>query len=647
MRYGSGPAPRVGALSLSRHSPFGRSARSARGTRTSDHQPPTDGQGVPGEADAVRLSGVPWRRLFGYLRPQLRLFGLAVVALLISTGFGLLLPLVVGSLVGEVVSAGDTAGLDRLLLMLVGITLVLAISGFIQTWSLGVVGERIVARMRAQVFDRLVALELDFYVRRRVGELISRLSSDVTQVRAMLTQTVTSLLSSLLGLVGSVVVLFLLSPGLLLVILALAPTIVIIAVVFARPLRRLATRVQDAIAASTTTAEEALGGIRVVKSFGREEWERHRYGQDLRDVVGMATRLVTWRGLFGAMMTVLGFGTLIILLWFTGHQVIEGTLSIGALTTFLLYGITIGTSLSTIAGIYGQFQEGAGAVARVFELIDERPTIREDASAEPVGKVAGRITFEKVSFGYGDGRVVLRDIDLDIAPGEVLAVVGPSGAGKTTFCNLIPRLWDVTEGRMLVDGRDVRRLRLGGLREAVALVPQDATIFGGTIEENIRYGRLDASPEELISAARAANAHDFIEAMTDGYQTVVGDRGVRLSGGQRQRVAIARAILKDAPILILDEATSSLDNQSERLVQEALARLMASRTTVVVAHRLSTIRAADRIAVLDDGWLLELGTHDELLVADGLYAHLWRLQASERPAATAGERRQVAAPQVG
>ncbi len=579
----------------------------------------------------TRLTGVPWRRLLAYLRPNLKLFAVAVVALLISTGFGLLLPLVIGGLVGEVVSAGNTAGLDQLLLLLVVITLVLAVAGFVQTWSLGVIGERIVARMRAQVFDRLVTLELDFYVRRRVGELISRLSSDVTQVRTMLTQTLTSLLSSLLSLVGSIIILFALSPGLLLVILALAPTIVIIAVIFARPLRKLSTRVQDAIAASTTTAEEALSGIRVVKSFGREEWERHRYGQDLRDVVGMATRLVTWRGLFGAMMTVLGFGTLIILLWFTGHQVIEGTLTIDALTAFLLYGITIGTSLSTIAGIYGQFQEGAGAVTRVFELIDERPTIREQAAAQPVGKVAGGITFEHVTFSYGDERAVLRDIDIAIAPGEVLAVVGPSGAGKTTFCNLIPRLWDVTAGRMLIDGRDVRDLRLRSLREAISLVPQDATIFGGTVEENIRYGRLDASPEELIQAARAANAHDFIEAMADGYDTLVGDRGTRLSGGQRQRVAIARAILKDAPILILDEATSSLDNQSERLVQEALARLMTGRTTVVVAHRLSTIRAADRIAVLDDGWLLELGTHEELLVADGLYAHLWRLQASERP----------------
>ncbi len=614
-----------------RQSPFGRANRRARGRNPDVAGQPKDGQAEGAdERGLARLTGVPWRRLFTYLRPNLALFSIAVVALLIGTGIGLLLPLAIGGLVGEVVSAGDTGGLDQLVLLLLGLTVVLAISAFVQTWALGVVGERIVARMRAQVFGGLVSLELDFYVKRRVGELISRLSSDVTQVRTMLTVTLTSLLSNTLSLIGSIVILFLLSPTLLIIILGLAPALVIVAIIFARPLRKLSTRVQDSIAASTTTAEEALSGIRVVKSFGREDWERKRYDNDLRDVVGTATKLVTWRGLFGGVMTFLGFGALIVILWYTGRQVIEGSLGLGSLTSFLLYGVAIGTSLSSIAGVYGQFQEGAGAVARVFELIDERPTIHDSSEPSDLGRVAGRITFDGVTFGYSGAQAVLREVELEIAPGEVLAVVGPSGAGKTTFCNLIPRLWDVSMGRVLVDGQDVRDVRLGDLREAISLVPQDATVFGGSIEENIRYGKLDASEAELHAAARAANAHDFVMALPDGYDTIVGDRGTRLSGGQRQRVAIARAILKDAPILILDEATSSLDNESERLVQEALARLMKDRTSIVVAHRLSTIRHADRIAVLDDGWLLELGTHAELLDRDGLYAHLWRLQATER-----------------
>jgi subfamily B ATP-binding cassette protein MsbA len=584
------------------------------------------------EGGSGSLTGVPWRRLLGYLRPHLGLFALAVASLLVGTVAGLLLPLVIGGLVGEVVSAGDVGGLDLLVLAMLGLALVLAAAGFVQTWTLGVIGERIVARLRAQLFERLVSLELDFYVRRRVGELISRLSSDVTQVRTMLTQTLTSLLSSLLSLVGSVVILFVLSPTLLVIVLALAPALIVVALIFSRPLRRLSTRVQDAIAASTTTAEEALGGIRVVKSFGREDWEQHRYASELRDVVATATRLITYRGAFGALMTFLGFGALILILWITGRQVIEGTLSLGALTSFLLYGVAIGASLGTIAGLYGQFQEGAGSVARVFELIDERPTITDPPDLPPIGPIAGRISFRGVTFGYDPARSVVRDIDLDIAPGEVIGLVGPSGSGKTTLCNLVPRLWDVTAGEVLVDDRDVRSVGVRSLRRSVAVVPQEAALFGGTVRENIRYGRLEASEDELLAAARAANAHDFIAALPDGYDTLIGDRGTRLSGGQRQRVAIARAILKDAPILILDEATSSLDSASERLVQEALERLMAGRTTIVVAHRLSTVRGADRIAVLDDGWLLELGSHAQLLAADGLYAHLWRLQAAEHRA---------------
>ncbi len=595
-------------------------------------EPATD----PPPAGVAVVTSVPWRRLLGYLRPHLLAFCAALGALLVSTGAALLLPLAIGGLVGAVSGGRDAGSLDQLILLLVVLALVLAVAGFVQGYLLGVIGEQVVARLRSQLYARLVTLPLEFHVRRRVGELISRLSSDVTQVRTMLTQTLTSLLSSLVGLAGAVIILLLASPSLLVLVLVMAPALIVVAFVVGRPLQRLSTQVQDALATSTTTAEEALGGIRVVKSFVREDFELRRYDTDLRGVVGMATRLIAWRGLFGAAMTFLGFGALIVILWYTGRQVIDGALTLGALTAFLLYGVTIGTSLGTLAGLYGQFREGTGAVQRVFELLDEQPTVLDPVPARPLGRVDGRITFEGVSFGYTSERSVLRSIDLDIPPGEVLALVGPSGAGKTTMCNLIPRLWDVTSGRVLVDGVDVRTVATRELREAIGLVPQEATLFGGSIRDNIAYGRLDASDEEVEAAARAANAHEFISELPKGYATTVGDRGMRLSGGQRQRVAIARAILKDPRILLLDEATSSLDNESERLVQEALERLMESRTTIVVAHRLSTIRRADRIAVLDDGWLVELGTHVELLARDGLYARLYRLQWSDDAVAPDG-----------
>ena len=586
---------------------------------------------IPSDAGAVvrevrGFGGVPWGRLFAYLRPQSRPFAIALVGLVISSAAGLAFPLIIAGITTEVVAGGEAGGLDRLIVLLIALFTVQAAGGFVQTYLLGVVGERVVAQLRGELFGRLITLSLDFHAARRVGELISRLSSDVTLVRTMMTQTVTSLLSSLIGLVGSVVILFTLSPSLLLVILLLAPALIAVAIIFGRPLERVSTQVQDTIANSTTTAEEALSGIRVVKSYVREDWELERYDRDLRTVVATGSRLALWRAGFGALMGFLGFGAIAALLWYTGHQVIDGTLSIGTLTGFLLYGVSIGASLGSIASLYGQFREGTGAIERVFEIIDTRPTILDAPDARPLGRVAGRIELDGVSFEYLPGRPVVRDFSLAVPAGETLAVVGPSGSGKTTLVGLIPRLWEVTAGSIRVDGIDVRDVTVDSLRGQIGLVAQEATLFGGTVRENILYGRLDATDEEMVAAAAAANAHDFISVLPDGYDTVVGDRGMRLSGGQRQRVAIARAILKDPPILLLDEATSSLDNESERLVQEALDRLKVGRTTIIVAHRLSTIRAADRIAVLDDGWLVELGTQDELLARDGLYARLHRTQ---------------------
>jgi ATP-binding cassette, subfamily B, bacterial MsbA len=596
---------------------------------------PTDAGGVVREVRG--FGGIPWTRLFRYLRPQLAPFSVAIVGLLISAGVGLAFPLVIAGITSQVVAGGDPAGLDRLVVLLVVLFCIQAVGSFIQTWLLGVVGERVVAQLRGDLYGRLITLSLDFHGQRRVGELVSRLSSDVTLIRTMLTQTITSLLSSVIGLVGSVIILFTLSPTLLLVVLLLAPALIAVAFVFGRPLQRVSTQVQDMIADSTTTAEEALSGIRVVKSYGREDWELHRYDATLRGVVSAGARLALWRAGFGAIMGFLGFGAIAVLLWYTGHQVIDGTLGVGTLTGFLLYGVAIGASLGTIASLYGQFREGTGAVARVFELIDLRPTVVDHDGAVPLGPVRGRITVDDVSFAYLPDQPVLHGISLDIGGGEALALVGPSGSGKTTLAGLVPRLWDVTEGSIRIDGHDVRDVTVESLRSQIGLVPQEATLFGGSIADNIRYGRLDASDAALTAAARAANALEFIERLPDGFETIVGDRGMRLSGGQRQRVAIARAILKDPPILLLDEATSSLDNESERLVQEALDRLKVGRTTIIIAHRLSTIRSADRIAVLDDGWLVELGSHDELLALEGLYARLYRLQFSVESAEGASD----------
>ena len=589
---------------------------------------------IPSDAGAVvkevrGFGGVPWRRLFSYLRPHWRPFAIALVGLVIGSGLGLAFPLIIAGITAEVVAGGDGRGLDGLIVMLIALFSVQAAGSFVQTYLLGVVGERVVAQLRGELFGRLISLSLDFHSAHRVGELVSRLSSDVTLVRTMLTQTVTSLLSSSIGLIGSVIILFTLSPTLLFVVLLLAPALIVVAIVFGRPLQRISTQVQDTIARSTTTAEEALSGIRVVKSYVREGWELDRYDTDLRTVVATGSRLALWRAGFGALMGFLGFGAIAALLWYTGHQVIDGTLGIGTLTGFLLYGVAIGASLGSIAGLYGQFREGTGAIQRVFEIIDTRPTILDAPDARPLERVAGRIELDAVTFAYLPDRPVLRELSLEIPTGETLALVGPSGSGKTTLVGLIPRLWEVTTGAIRLDGVDIRDVTVDSLRGQIGLVAQEATLFGGSVAENIRYGRLDATDEEMKAAARAANAHDFISALPDGYDTLVGDRGSRLSGGQRQRVAIARAILKDPPILLLDEATSSLDNESERLVQEALNRLKVGRTTIIVAHRLSTIRAADRIAVLDDGVLVELGTQDELLALDGLYARLHRTQFAE------------------
>ncbi len=567
------------------------------------------------------------RRLLRYLRPYRRPMLIATVSLVAGAALGLVFPWIMQNLVDAVLAHGDLAELNRITLILIATFLARSVFYYFQNYHLAYVGERVVVDLRQETYTHLHTLDLRFYADRRVGELVSRLSSDVTLVRAALTNNVAAVLSQGLTFIGSLALMLLLNWRLTLFILVLAPLVAVSGALFGRRLRHLSTQVQDQLADATALAEEALSGVRVVKAFTREPYEAQRYARQVEHTFAATMRLTRVRSAFGPLITFMGFAALAGMLWFGGREVLAGRLTGGALIAFLVYGINIAAALGAFTSLYAQLQEALGASRRIFELLDEVPEIRDAPAARPLPTAAGRLTFDGVSFAYpGTSLAVLQDIRLEVQPGEVLALVGPSGAGKSTLFNLIPRFYDPTAGRICLDGHDLREVTLVSLRGQIGLVPQEPHLFSGSVRENLRYGRLEASDGDLAAAARAANADDFIARLPQGYDTLVGEKGIKLSGGQRQRIAIARAVLRDPRLLLLDEATSSLDSESEHLVQEALERLMRGRTTVIIAHRLSTVHRADRIAVLDGGRLAELGTHAALLAQNGLYARLYRMQ---------------------
>ncbi|MFN7211050.1 MAG: ABC transporter ATP-binding protein, partial [Aggregatilineales bacterium] len=561
---------------------------------------------------------INWRRLFSYLAPHRARLALAILSLLFATALGLIFPLVIADLLGAVLAQQGYEALNALTLTLLGLFFAQALFTFVQNYNLAYIGEKIVFRLRNQLYAHIQRLSLEFFVLRRVGEILSRLNSDVNLVRTLLTTNITSLLSNLLTLIGSITIVFVLNPALTLFILVLIPALFLVAVVFGRPLQRLSTRYQDELAAASADAQEALQGVRIVKSFVREEYEIERYYRGTEKTFKTALRLTLYRAAFGGLMAFLGFGSLAAILWFGGREVIEGRLTLPIISSFLIYGVSIAATLGGLAGFYAELRSTLGGVRRVFEALDTQTSVADAPDAITISSAEGHIKFENVSFAYEDGIEVLKGVSFEVAAGEIVALVGPSGSGKTTIVNLIPRFYDPSGGAIYLDGRDIRTLTQASLRAQIGIVPQETTLFSGSVRENILYGRLDADEAAIVAAAKAANAHDFIMALPKGYDTEVGERGVKLSGGQRQRVAIARAILKDPRILLLDEATSSLDNESERLVQEALDRLMQGRTTLIVAHRLSTIKIASRIIVLEGGRIVEMGTHDQLMALDGL-----------------------------
>ncbi len=569
---------------------------------------------------------VNWRRLWGYLKPYRGRMALAISALAVSSAMGLTFPLVIVRLLDSVLKQQDLTQLNWLTLALIGVFFVQASFTLVQSYTLNFVGEHIVLDLRAQLYRHLQSLSLGFFANRRIGEILSRISSDVTQVRTLLTNNSTQLLSNIVSLIGSVVIVFLLNPRLVIFVLVLMLAIVGVAVGYGRSLQRMSTKVQDSLADSTVAVEEGLQGIRIVKSFTNENHEVNRYQGFLQTTLQVALKLALYRATFGGLMAFLGFGAVAAILWFSGREVLAGRLEFSTISGFLIYSIAIATSLGGLSSLYGQFREAIGAIQRVFEILDTPPAVADAPNAGTLPAVKGGIAFDQVSFGYETDVAVINDVSLDIAPGEIVALVGPSGAGKSTLFNLIPRFYDPTHGAITIDGVDIRTVTQQSLRAQIGLVPQETILFGGTIRDNIVYGRLDASEAEIVNAAKAANAHTFIMETPKGYDTVVGERGVKLSGGQRQRLAIARAILKNPRILLLDEATSSLDSESEELVQDALDRLMQGRTSVIIAHRLSTIKIAHRIIVIDQGRIEEVGDHETLMAHNGLYAHLYSLQ---------------------
>ncbi len=581
-----------------------------------------------GEKEKTQGSPRDLLQLLSYTRPYRARLAVAFTSLLIASSIGLAFPKMIQLLMDAAFVERDSQRLNNLAVLTVCLFVVQAAFSFLRAYLLSYTGERIVADVRTQLYTHLTSLPVSFFASRRIGELTSRMASDVGVIQTVTTSSFTELLRTCLVLTGGIAIIAYTNLRLTLMMLAVVPIVIISAQFYGRYVRRLSTRVQDRLAEANSVLEETLSAIRIVQSFVREDYERQRYREKITEALKLAVRRSVAGGGFIAFIIMVVYSGIAVMLWFGLRLVTSGEMTAGQLTAFVLYTFVIASSISGMSELYGQFQSAIGATRRVFELLDTEPEIKDPEVPEELGHVLGGVRLIDVHFTYPDERAteILKGVTIEARPGQIVALVGPSGAGKSTLVALIPRFFDVTSGAILVDGHDIRSLRLRDLRSAIGMVPQETTLFGGTIRENIAYGKLDATDEEIKAVAQAAHAHEFVSEFPDGYETIVGERGVKLSGGQRQRIAIARALLKDPAILILDEATSSLDSESERLVQDALETLMQGRTTFVIAHRLSTVRRADKIVVLDAGRIIEEGTHQELMANEGLYKHLYEIQ---------------------
>ena len=568
--------------------------------------------------------------IFQFLMPYKGTFFLGLVFLVFSSLTLLTFPFVAGKLI-DTAQGTDwiVSDINSIALILVGILAVQSIFSFFRVWLFALVSEKSMRDIRLALYSRMVRLPMTFFDKRRTGELISRITSDVSMLQDTFSVTLAELFRQVVTLIAGVIFLMVNTPKLTLFMLATFPVLVVIAMVFGKFIRRLSKSTQDELASANVIVEETLQSISTVKSFVGEAFESNRYGTGLNSVVGVALRAAKYRGAFISFIIFALFGGIVAVMWYGASLVSSGQMSVGELVSFVLYTTFIGGSIAGLGDIYGQVQKAIGSSERVLEILDEEP---ESIVGQKADNFQGKISFDHVGFHYPTRPEVevLKDLTFYVNPGEKVALAGHSGAGKSTVIQLLMRFYDVQKGSIQVDDRQLSEWDLQNLRSHVGMVPQEVLLFGGSIRENIEYAKPGATEEEIIMASKQANAWQFISQFPEGLDTLVGERGIKLSGGQRQRVAIARAILKNPSILILDEATSSLDAESEHLVQEALDELMKGRTTIIIAHRLATIRKVDRIYVLSDGEIVEQGNHMDLLNReDGFYANLVRLQFAD------------------
>ena len=568
-------------------------------------------------------------RIFSYIGEHKWKMYLGLFFLLLTGGTALLFPLMLGKLVKTI----ELKQFDEINTIGFYLILVLTLQSFFSYFRVYLFvnyTEHTLAKLRQSVYSHMITLPMTFFAQNRVGDLNSRMSADIAQIQDTLTTTIAEFLRQFILIVGGIILLLVISPKLTLMMLAIVPVVAVAAVIFGRFIRKTSRSVQEKIAESNTIIEETLQGITNVKAFANEFFENRRYKKSTEEIVKIAIQGGKYRGGFASFIIFCLFGAIVAVIWYGVVLASKNQLLIGDLISFILYSAFVGASFGGIAELYAQLQKAVGAIERVFEILDEHPELLEINEQKIVEhRIEGHVEFKNVTFRYPSRKEieVLKDVTIKADKGETIAIVGPSGSGKSTLVALLLRFYDPEKGTIFIDGKDAKDYSLTELRNNMAIVPQDVLLFGGTIKENIAYGKPTATMEEIAEAARKANALEFVESFPEKFETLVGERGIKLSGGQRQRIAIARAVLKDPSILILDEATSSLDSESERVVQEALDKLMVGRTSFVIAHRLSTIRKADKIIVIDKGGVRESGTHEELLsLENGLYRSLSRMQ---------------------